>query len=130
MDLLYKPKIKKSKTNKQPTKDIENYIPYQSSDKHTEDGFAINSFDRQASKAEFSVVDREEVKHRPGLQKWDRLRKKMVTVQDPRSGKIRTESGIWIPASFKTGRYTEWKQKSKIEEQHQNDATEDGDAMH
>jgi len=41
----------------------------------------------------------------------------MVSVEDPRSGKIRTESGIWIPSSFKTGRYVEWKEKTKIEEQ-------------
>lgn len=93
-------------------------MPYQSADKHTEDGFAINSFERQAKNAEFSVNDRvEEVKHTPGLKKWDRLRKKMVSVQDPRAGKIRTESGIWIPATYKTGRYDDWKEKTKIEEQ-------------
>lgn len=114
-DSLYKRKIKKRKTCK---KDTENYIPYASSDKHTEDGLAINSFQHQAQKAEFSVTDREEtVVHKPGLKKWDRIKKKMVPVQDPRSGKIRTESGIWIPATYKTGRYADWKEKNKIEDQ-------------
>lgn len=105
------------KRRKGNVKDTENYIPYVSADKATEDGLAINSFERQAQKAEFSVTDKEyEVQHKPGLKKWDRLKKKMVSVQDPRAGKIRTESGIWIPATYKTGRYADWKEKTKIEE--------------
>ncbi|EDV95506.1 GH15746 [Drosophila grimshawi] len=118
-DDLYTEKSKKKKRKVQ-TKDEDNYVPYQSADKHTEDGLAINSFERQAQNAEFSVVDRnriEEIKHKPGLKKWDRVKKKMVSVQDPHANKIRTESGAWIPASFKTGRYSVWKEKSKIEEQ-------------
>lgn len=129
MDALYKdkPKKKKRKTN---TKDDEHYVPYQSADKHTEDGLAINTFERQAQNAEFSVSDRnssQEVKHKPGLKKWDRIKKKMVSVQDPRANKIRTESGAWIPASFKTGRYTEWKEKSKIEDQLQRENADSDD---
>lgn len=113
-DSLYKKKIKRKKTSK---KDTENYIPYASADKATEDGLAINSFERQARNAEFSVNDRvPEVVHKQGLKKWDRIKKKMVSVQDPRAGKIRTESGIWIPKTYKTGRYDEWKEKNKIED--------------
>ncbi|KNC28613.1 hypothetical protein FF38_00539 [Lucilia cuprina] len=133
MDDLYKEKPKRQKTHKKNTnvKDTENFIPYQSADKHTEDGLAINSFERQAMKAEFSVIDREtnEVRHKPGLQKWDRIKKKMVSVQDPRAGKIRTESGAWIPASFKTGRYSTWKEKTKIEEQVAKEAGSDDDSF-
>ncbi|XP_018784942.1 PREDICTED: ATP-dependent RNA helicase DDX54 [Bactrocera latifrons] len=126
---LYKDKKKKKK--KTHAKDNEHYIPYQSADKHTEDGLAINSFERQAMNAEFSVVDRDnssDFRPKPGMKKWDRIKKKMVSVQDPRAGKIRTESGAWIPASFKTGRYSDWKEKSKIEEQLQreNDGDDDG----
>lgn len=129
MDALYKDKPKKKK-RKQQVKDEENYIPYQSADKHTEDGLAINSFERQARNAEFSVVDRnksQEIQHKPGMKKWDRIKKKMVSVQDPRANKIRTESGAWIPASFKTGRYNEWKEKSKIEEQMQRENADSDD---
>ncbi|KAH8365925.1 hypothetical protein KR093_007392, partial [Drosophila rubida] len=129
MDSLYADKSKKKKRKLQ-VKDEENYIPYQSADKHTEDGLAINSFERQARNAEFSVVDRsrtQETQHKPGLKKWDRIKKKMVSVQDPRSNKIRTESGAWIPASFKTGRYSEWKEKSKIEEQLQRENADSDD---
>lgn len=115
-DSLYKTKkIKRKRVHK---KDEENFVPYASADKHTEDGLAINSFERQAQKAEFSVNDRvEEVAFKPGMKKWCRLKKKMVPVQDPRAGKIRTESGIWIPKTYKTGRYDEWKEKNKIEDQ-------------
>ena len=101
-----------------PLKKDENYIPYQSADKHTEDGLAINTFEQQAAKAEFSITDKQdEIKFKPGMKKWDRIKKKMVPVQDPRIGKIRTESGIWIPATYKTNRYADWKEKTKIEEQ-------------
>lgn len=30
--------------------------------------------------------------------------------------KIRTESGVWIPATYKTNRYNMWKEKSKVDE--------------
>lgn len=108
----------KSRKKTGAKKDLENYIPYQSADKHTEEGFAINNFDRQAQNAEFSIVDKAQtVKYSQGMKKWDRVKKKMVSVQDPRIGKIRTESGLWIPATYKTGRYKDWKEKTKIEEQ-------------
>uniref|UniRef100_A0A1A9VN07 RNA helicase n=1 Tax=Glossina austeni TaxID=7395 RepID=A0A1A9VN07_GLOAU len=127
-DHLYK-EAKSKKQRKVCTRDTENYIPYESADKHTEDGLAINSFERQAMNAEFSVIDRDtnEVRHKAGLKKWDRIKKKMVAVQDPRAGKIRTESGAWIPCSFKTGRYNEWKEKSKIEEQLAKETASDDD---
>lgn len=118
-DSLYKKSKKLKKARQTSSRDSEYYVPYQSSDKHTEDGLAINNFGRQAQAAELSITTAgdQEVKHRPGQKKWDRLRKKMVAVENPRNGKIRTESGVWIPATYKTGRYAEWKEKTKIEEQ-------------
>lgn len=108
---LKKPKVEK------PIRDTENYIPYHSSDKHTEDGLAINSFERQAQSAELSIsTNTQEMHYKPGQKKWDRIKKKMVSVENPKAGKIRTESGIWIPATYKTGRYTEWKEKTKTED--------------
>lgn len=122
MDSLYKTenkkKAKKMRRAAGNVRDEENYIPYQSSDKHTEDGLAINStFEQQARKAELSVTqETQEMHYKPGQKKWDRIKKKMVSVENPRNNKIRTESGIWIPATYKTGRYSEWKEKNKIEE--------------
>lgn len=120
MDNLYKTKQKKGKKIRRVVgnvRDTENYIPYQSSDKHTEDGLAIHSFEQQARRAELSVTqEAQEAHYKPGQKKWDRIKKKMVSVENPRNGKIRTESGIWIPATYKTGRYSDWKEKNKIEE--------------
>lgn len=112
-------KFKKAKLAKlaKSVRDTENYIPYHSSDKHTEDGLAINSFERQAHNAELSISNNtQEMHYKPGQKKWDRIKKKMVSVENPKAGKIRTESGIWIPATYKTGRYAEWKEKTKTED--------------
>lgn len=121
IDELYekkkKRKMKKPRLMK-PTRDTENYVPYHSSDKHTEDGLAINSFERQAQNAELSIStnNTQEPQYKPGQKKWDRIKKKMVSVENPRAGKIKTESGIWIPATYKTGRYADWKEKTKTED--------------
>lgn len=112
-------------------RDKDFYIPHQPSDKVTEDGFAINSFSRDAQKAEFSVAGDTADGQRLNrtLQKWDRKKKKMVNVEDPRAGKIRTEHGVWIAASYKTDRYAKWKERSKIDDQLDREADSDNDEM-
>ena len=51
----------------------------------------------------------------------DRKKKKFVGKEDKeKSKKIRTESGILIPASYKSDLYAKWKKRQRIE------ATEDG----
>lgn len=127
-----KPKVKRARLDKRAAATVkdENYIPYTASDQHTEDGLAINSFEQQAKNAEFSITNQpdEQVPFRPGQKKWDRIKKKMVPMQDPRNGKIRTESGVWIPATYKTNRYADWKEKTKIEEQVHRELGDDGAA--
>lgn len=44
---------------------------------------------------------------------WDRKKKKMVTAPDSKVGKIKTESGAWIPATYKSNRYSKWLERSK-----------------
>lgn len=51
----------------------------------------------------------------------------MITVENPKASKIRTESGVWIPASYKTQRYSQWKQKNKIENAYGADDNDDSD---
>lgn len=115
--------------NVSENRDKEHFIPYQPSDRITEEGLAINSFTRDAQQAEFSVtadsVDGQRLSKT--LQKWDRKKKKMVNVEDPRAGKIRTEHGNWIAASYKTDRYAKWKERTKIEEQLDAQDDSDGD---
>ena len=48
-------------------------------------------------------------------QVWDRKKKKFVSTQQESEKKIKTESGTWIKASFKTGKYGEWKQKQNAD---------------
>ncbi|XP_035912166.1 ATP-dependent RNA helicase DDX54 [Anopheles stephensi] len=108
------PKRRKGAT----ARDEEHFIAYQAKDAAEEDGYAIDNFARQANSAELSVVgDTAEGQrmHRQ-LQKWDRKKKKMVNVENPRAGKIRTEHGVWIAASYKTGRYDKWKERTKVDE--------------
>ncbi|KAL1123036.1 hypothetical protein AAG570_002124, partial [Ranatra chinensis] len=52
---------------------------------------------------------------RSGVQKkvWDKKRKKLVGVQDGKAGKIKSESGAWISATYKSGRYKQWMDKMK-----------------
>ena len=49
------------------------------------------------------------------FQVWDRKKKKFVSTQQENEKKIKTESGTWIKASFKTGKYGEWKQKQNAD---------------
>lgn len=109
------PKKKKRK----PNKDDENYISYKSKDHVEEDGYAINSFAKEANTAELSVIGdtAQDQRSHQRLQKWDRKKKKMVNVVNPKAGKIRTEHGVWIAASYKTGRYDKWKDRTKVDEQ-------------
>ncbi|XP_049296751.1 ATP-dependent RNA helicase DDX54 [Anopheles funestus] len=106
------------KRRKGPTRDEEHFIAYQAKDAVEEDGYAIDNFTRQANSAELSVVSDTAEGHRMHrqLQKWDRKKKKMVNVENPKAGKIRTEHGVWIAASYKTGRYDKWKERTKLDE--------------
>lgn len=119
IDDLYKKKTKKVKD--------ENYIPYVPSDKHTEEGLAINSFQKEANKVQFDLTgdSEESMKLSKQMKKWDRKKKKMVAVEDSRKGKIKTESGIWIPATYKSNRYSQWKEKNKADES--NDKNDEDD---
>ncbi|XP_051168138.1 ATP-dependent RNA helicase DDX54 [Leptopilina boulardi] len=113
VDDLYKPSKKKKKV----TRDDEFYIPYSAPDKHTEDGLAVNVFAKDAERMQLDLTGDSEESRRlqTQIKKWDRKKKKMVTINnDSKIGKIRSESGAWIPASYKTNRYSQWKEKSKI----------------
>ncbi|KAG8232288.1 hypothetical protein J437_LFUL011229 [Ladona fulva] len=69
----------------------------------------------------------QKVRHR--LKKWDRKKKKMVGVEEKSVRKIRTESGVWIPATYRRGIYEQWKVKSKVDDADEADSDkEEGDA--
>ncbi|CAH1278786.1 unnamed protein product [Diabrotica balteata] len=111
MDGLYR-------NNKKLKVKDENYIPYAPSDQHTEEGLAINNFQKEAMNAQLDLVgdSNEAIRMGKQLKVWDRKKKKMVAAPDFRAGKIKTESGVWISATYKSNRYEQWKEKTKIDQ--------------
>lgn len=100
-------------------KDKEYYLPYKSSDHHSEQGLGLDkpSFVQQATGAvlDFTGDDVKDLnKHRKQM-KWDRKKKKFVQEggNDKTVKKIKTESGVWISASYKSDLYKQWQKKSK-----------------
>ncbi|XP_069668807.1 ATP-dependent RNA helicase DDX54 isoform X2 [Periplaneta americana] len=107
------------KKKRKVTVDENHYIPYTAPDHHTEQGFAINNFDQEAYKAKLDLTaDSEEtLKLQRSVKRWDQKKKKMIGVNvEKKAKKIRDESGVWIPATYKSKRYAQWKEKTKIEE--------------
>ena len=60
--------------------------------------------------------DEGELKRRKGAIVWDKKSKKYVKVQDDKK-RIKTESGVYISATYKTNRYAKWKSKTKADQQ-------------
>ncbi|XP_064482457.1 ATP-dependent RNA helicase DDX54-like [Ornithodoros turicata] len=96
-------------------RDTEFYIPHISSDFHSERGLKMEkSFEQEASDAVLDLTADENQRH--SKMKWDRKKKRYIQEDDPKKKKIRTESGVWIPASYKTNIYKQWKDKSKVDD--------------
>merc|ERR1712112_438297 len=121
---------KKVKPPKQ-VRDKENFIPYQSSDHHTEAGYSMmTGFSAEASGAVLDLTGDEdgEMRKRKGAPVWDKKQKKYVKVQDDKK-RIKTESGVYISATYKTNRYNKWKERSKLaQQQERDDNDDDGDS--
>ncbi|NP_001243975.1 ATP-dependent RNA helicase DDX54-like protein [Bombyx mori] len=105
--------VKSKKKKKGPVRD-ENYIPHQASDQHTETGMAVNfSAGAEHAQLELRADSGDAERAQRNVMRWDRKRKKMVHV-DPDGGRkmIRTESGFRVPASFRSGRFDDWKKRN------------------
>jgi len=128
--LAYRERKKKKKEEK-TTKDCENYIPYRPADHHSEKGLGLEkSFEQQVAGAVFDLGadEADALKKQHSSLKWDRKRKRFVHEKGENEKgpkKIKTESGVWIPASYKTNVYEQWKQKQKIDEQKDRDSSDE-----
>ncbi|KAJ8733178.1 hypothetical protein PYW08_001476 [Mythimna loreyi] len=92
----------------------ENYISHFASDQHTEMGMAVNfAVGAEQAQLELNADSGDGARASKAMQRWDRKRKKMVHV-DPDGGRkmIRTESGGRVPASYRSGRYDEWRKRN------------------
>ncbi|GFO28949.1 ATP-dependent RNA helicase ddx54-like [Plakobranchus ocellatus] len=92
------------------------------------------NFEREAASAVLDFTNMDDEPDNKKKRKWDRKRKKYVTetVQDPKKKKIKTESGNWIQASYKSSAYPylcfiylDWRNRTKIAEQEE--AMNDGE---
>lgn len=125
---VFTPKQKKRKFTE--IKDEENYLHYRPADFQSERGYSLGStFDQETSAVQFDMTgdDDDAVMKLKTSVKWDRKKKKFVRddSNDPKKKKIRTESGAWIPASYKSNAYKEWQNKNKVDGANSDD--DDGD---
>lgn len=51
----------------------------------------------------------------------------MYYLQDEKVGKIQTESGNWISASYKSNRYEQWKEKTSVPQDYDDNDDEDNE---
>ena len=75
------------------------------------------------------LVADDESENRKNLQKtkWDRKKKKFVSVQSTldKSKKFKTESGSYINASYKSDMYAKWLKKNKTYDNEKNNGDSD-----
>lgn len=124
-----KPKKKKKQNTDQDFKDKEFYIPYAHEGRHTEEGYSLQSgFHKDTDQATLDMLEDDDVNQRKkkALHKWNRYTKKFVSTQE-KNKKIKTESGVWISASYKTGRYEKWLAKGKKKDSENDDGNRNSD---
>ncbi|KAL6740170.1 hypothetical protein Aduo_013554 [Ancylostoma duodenale] len=96
------------------------FIAYSSADYESEKQLALDKVDfaRQADGAAVEIFadDDKGLYKQKNAKRWDRKKKRFVGASGdgPDNKKIRTEDGTWLPASYKTGRYEDWKKKQRL----------------
>jgi len=107
----------------------ENYIPHTASDYYGEKGLGLglNSFEKDVSGAVMDIeADEDEgMRRTKANKKWDRKRKNYVG-EDGNTKKIRTESGVRIPATYKKNIYQDWLRRNKMDVPGSEDREENG----
>ncbi|KAJ7346657.1 P-loop containing nucleoside triphosphate hydrolase protein [Mycena albidolilacea] len=109
-------------TRKQDYKDSEFYMSHYQKDAMTEKGYSLNdgasSFAEQARGVTFDLTGDEGVADRKRRQlSWDKKKKRFVKGDGVGADNIKlvkTEGGTRLPATYRSGRFDEWKAKSRI----------------
>lgn len=106
-------------------KDPEHYLSYVSSEHYKEKGLGLElTFERQAASAvlDFTGDDDDATKTMKNTSRWDRKKKKFVRADsDIKAKKMKTESGVWIPKTYKSDIYKKWQEKNKVKYQEESD---------
>lgn len=102
----------------QQEESAEAFVPSRPADHSSERGLSlVDSFSREAASASVSLHGDEAKTWNSSKQqtKWDRKKKKFVSTGGSQEKRIRTESGGYIPASYKKDIYKEWTVKNKLD---------------
>jgi len=117
---VFEPSSKQGK-GKGGHRDEEFYMSYYQKGANTEKGYSLRdgaSFIEQAQDVAFDLTGDEGIQERKRRQlRWDKKKKKFIqgTGEGGDNVKIiRTESGAKLPATYRSGRFDEWKAKSRI----------------
>ncbi|KIJ67811.1 hypothetical protein HYDPIDRAFT_83574 [Hydnomerulius pinastri MD-312] len=111
------------KNGKESYRDEEFYMSHYQKDANTEKGYSLtdgaSSFAAQAQGATFDLAGDVAVADRQRHNKvtWDKKKKKFVKgdgIGADNVKLVRTESGTRLPATYRSGRFDEWKKKAKV----------------
>jgi ATP-dependent RNA helicase DDX54/DBP10 len=92
----------------------------------------MKSFDAEANNAVMDLAgdDDQSSRAKKNVMRWDARKKKYVRDENESTKrKIRTESGVWIPASYKSDRYSRWKEQSKLAQMQEQEEEQGGDGQ-
>ncbi|KAJ3567177.1 hypothetical protein NP233_g6540 [Leucocoprinus birnbaumii] len=103
-------------------RDEEFYMSHYQKDASTEKGYSLNdgasSFAQQAQGIAFDLAGDEAIQEKKKRQlNWDKKKKKFVKgdgVGADNVKLVKTENGVRLPASYRSGRFEEWKAKSRV----------------
>ncbi|PWZ02162.1 DEAD-domain-containing protein [Testicularia cyperi] len=104
------------------------YLSYEQEGSRAERGYSLghsqntlDSFVQQANSAAFDLAGDEATlgtqTQRPNVTRWDSKKKKFIqgTVGADNKKMIRTESGVRLPSSFRSGRFEDWKRERRVD---------------
>ncbi|KZT11018.1 DEAD-domain-containing protein [Laetiporus sulphureus 93-53] len=109
-----------SNDSRKSYRDSEFYMSHYQKDANTEKGYSLRdgaTFAEQAQNLAFDLAGDEGVRERKRRElNWDKKKKKFVkgTGEGADNVKlVRTESGVKLPATYRSGRFDEWKAKTR-----------------
>ncbi|CAG8433614.1 1192_t:CDS:10 [Ambispora gerdemannii] len=111
------------KQKKDNYRDEEYYIPHYQMDANTEKGYSVTQGTSFAEQAQKAILDPQgdeasTIQNKKNAYRWDAKKKNFVRglgIGADNKKLIKTESGIRIPATYKSGRFKEWQQQNKLE---------------
>ncbi|PCH43645.1 DEAD-domain-containing protein [Wolfiporia cocos MD-104 SS10] len=111
---------KSSGSNKNSYRDSEFYLSHYQKDANTEKGYSLRdgaTFAEQAQNVAFDLAGDEGALGRKRRElKWDKKKKKFVKGMGEGADNVKlvkTESGVKLPATYRSGRFDEWRAKTR-----------------